>query len=85
MPVKEEMLLEITLNWTIPNLNSIFNNTKTTPDIIRGNVFPDYTNGITLMSHSSSGHQHVSYMNKTCGIVTSNFTRKIFFSIRSFS
>jgi hypothetical protein len=72
LPDKEENLLEKSLNWTIPNLKNLFNNKKT-PSAIRGKVIPDIeTHGVTLMSHSSSGHSVTSYLNKTCGFIKSN-------------
>jgi hypothetical protein len=64
-------MLEITLNWTLANIKRLFNDKKT-PLSIRGRVTPDITTyGITLMSHSSSGHTVTSYLNKTCGLVKS--------------
>lgn len=72
MPDKEESLLEKTLNWTIPNLKDLFSSNKA-PAIIRGKVIPDVESfGVTLMSHSSSGHSVTSYLNKTCGYIKSN-------------
>jgi hypothetical protein len=77
LPNKEENMLEITLNWTLANIKKLFNDKKT-PSSIRGKVTPDITTyGITLMSHSSSGHTVTSYLNKTCGQVKSiKFTCK---------
>jgi hypothetical protein len=69
-PDKEENWFQVTLEWTIANVNALFND-KSTPIQIRGHVFPDVkTYGVSLMSHSASGHPIVSYLNKTCGLVT---------------
>lgn len=47
-PDKEELLFEKTLNWTLNNLNTFFNN-KNTPDLIRDLVFPDLKSQGTLI------------------------------------
>ena len=66
-PNEEEKIFEKTLNWTLENLNGLFNSEKT-PVIIKNLVFPDIkTYGISLMGHSSGNHPIVSYLNKTCG------------------
>lgn len=71
LPNKEENLLELTLNWTLPNLYKLFND-KNTPSVVKGKVIPNVeTRGVTLLTHSSSGHSVVSYLNKTCGMITS--------------
>ena len=72
MPNKEEKSLEKSLNWTIKHLDYIFDNDNV-PNKIRGLVRPNIeSNGITLMSHSSSGHAVCSYLVKTCGLIKSN-------------
>lgn len=81
LPNKEESILEQTLNWTIPNLKSLFNNEKT-PKGIRGKVFPEIgIYGVTLMSHSSSGHSITSYLNKTCGYIKSYLIKFHYFEL----
>ena len=37
LPDKEEKLLELTLNWTLANINALFDSKKT-PSIIKGNI-----------------------------------------------
>ena len=70
-PNKEEKLFEKTLNWTIQNIDGLFNSEKT-PSVIRNLVFPDIrTYGISLMGHSSGCHPTVSYLNGTCGKIKS--------------
>ena len=66
LPIKEETLFEMTLNWTIDNLKGIFNCNKT-PDIIKSKVFPSIdSNGYTIMSHSAGAHPTCSYVAKHC-------------------
>ena len=72
-PVKEELLFESTLNWTLQNLNGLFNS-KNTPSKIKNMVFPDLkTYGVRLMSHSAAAHPIVSYLVKSCGLIKSEF------------
>lgn len=79
LPNKEELLFERTLNWTIQNLDGLFND-KRTPDVVKGKVFGDVdTFGVTLMGHSAAGHPLVSYLNKTCGLVKSLILMGILF------
>lgn len=71
LPDKEEKIFEKTLNWTLQSINQLFNS-KNTPAIIKGKVFPDLkTNGVSLMSHSASGHTTVSYLASNCGLIKS--------------
>ena len=66
-PDKEELIFELTLNWTVNNINGLFNSEKT-PDIIKNKVFPDNgPNGYTLMSHSAGAHPTCAYLKKQCG------------------
>jgi len=70
-PKKEELLFESTLNWTLENLNGLFNS-KNTPNKIKNLVFPDLkTYGVRLMSHSAAAHPIVSYLVKSCGLIKS--------------
>ncbi|CAF1017509.1 unnamed protein product [Brachionus calyciflorus] len=64
-PDKEEKLFKSSLDWTLENLNSLFDS-NTTPDLIRNRIYP-ILNGVSLMGHSASGHAIVSYLNETCG------------------
>ena len=71
LPHKEELLFELAVNWTLKNIESLFN-MKNTPSVIKGSVFADLkTKGISFMGHSASGHTLVSYLVKQCGLVTS--------------
>lgn len=68
-PEKEDIKFEKSLNWTLENIQYIFNS-EDTPTSIKNQVKPDLaTNGVTLMSHSSSGHLVSLYLNRTCGLV----------------
>ena len=68
-PDKEEMIFELTLNWSIENLASFFNSDNT-PDSIRNKVFPYIgPNGHTLMAHSSGAHPTCLYLYKHCGVI----------------
>ena len=79
LPDKEEKYFELTLNWTLDNLNGLFNSEKT-PSIIKNLVFPDTkTWGISLLGHSAGCHTVVSYMNSTCGLVKSYIKTRFFF------
>ncbi len=70
-PDEEELLFEVTLNWTIANIGELFKSNDA-PESIRGKVVPDLkTSGYTLMSHSSGGHIICMYLKKTCGQVSS--------------
>jgi hypothetical protein len=70
-PKKEDHIFTMTLDWVFKNINSLFDDKETPPEI-RNKVFPDILSyGITLMGHSSSGHPVASYLNDTCGLVTS--------------
>lgn len=70
-PDKEERVFERTLNWTLANLNKLFNSKKT-PASIKDLVFPDLEMyGVSLMSHSAAGHTVVSYLVNICGYVKS--------------
>ena len=71
LPDAEERVFEKTLNWTLENIDGLFNSDRT-PKIIKNLVFPDLkTFGVSLMGHSSGNHPVVSYLNKTCGFVKS--------------
>jgi hypothetical protein len=63
MPDKEEHYFNTTLEWISANINWVFAN-NATPAVIKGKVFPDISSlGISLMSHSASGHTLASYLN----------------------
>ena len=71
LPKKMELIFASTVNWTLQNVDDLFN-IKSTPSVIKGKVFPDLkTNGISLMGHSAAGHTLVSYLVKQCGLATS--------------
>jgi hypothetical protein len=71
LPKKEERLFEKTVNWTLSNINSLLNSTKT-PDIIKNKVFADLNRfGVSLIGHSSGAHPLVTYLVKTCGFIKS--------------
>jgi hypothetical protein len=66
-PIKEENLFESTLNWTLSNLNGLFDSDET-PKYVRGLVRPLIdSNGLTLMSHSAAGHPVCMYLTRLCG------------------
>lgn len=72
LPEKEAYIFGKSLNWTLENINELFENKKT-PEIIKNKVFPDInSNGVTLMSHSASGHTAVSYLVDSCGLIKRN-------------
>jgi hypothetical protein len=69
-PNKEELIFEMTLNWTVKNMIGLFASEKA-PANIRDRVFPDYKLGLSLLSHSAAGHTVVSYLVKQCGLINS--------------
>ena len=68
--VKEETFFEMTFNWTLNNLNDLFQS-KSAPQQIRSIVRPNIDNGVSLLSHSSGGRVVSAYLEKNCGPVNS--------------
>lgn len=69
LPDKEEKIFAKSIEWTLINLENLFNS-KETPALIKNRVFP-INEDVCLMGHSASGHTVVSYLNETCGSITS--------------
>ena len=67
-PDSAELFFTSTLNWTVQNMNGLFNMTSLPT---KGQVLPDLEQGISLMSHSAGGRTLVSYLDKQCGNVKS--------------
>lgn len=69
LPEKEEKIFAKSIEWTLENLQNLFNS-KETPALIKNRVFP-INEDVCLMGHSASGHTVVSYLNETCELITS--------------
>lgn len=68
-PQKEEKIFAKSVEWTLKNLQELFDS-KDTPASIKDTVFP-ITDDVCLMGHSAAGHTVVSYLNETCGSIKS--------------